>query len=317
MRIVDLTPAPVVPRDGWDRPLVIPKQGGKPVPLTRTTTFIDCIEDKSALGDWHKRMTLVGAAKRPSMLDVVKQLNPDDQGDKRKLNTLADQAIDIAGANTKREKGTYLHTLSEYVDRGEPLPAGTAALDLRDMTAYMGATVDFEVKAVERFVVVPELGTGGTFDRLLEYAGPDPEGKHVEGRFIGDLKTGSVRYGALKMASQLAVYSRGEFYDYTRFPVDPADRKAFAAWKKREVPAEEAAQAYTSLPGDVSQKWGIIINLPAGSGDCTLHWVDLEIGWAAAKLAREIRVMRSVKGAMRPWVSGLTDPKVAQLRPAC
>ncbi|MCZ4085429.1 MULTISPECIES: hypothetical protein [Streptomyces] len=310
MRIVDLTPAPTVPRDGWDRPLVIPKQGGKPVPLTRTTTYIDCIEDKTALSGWKSRMTLVGAAKRPSLLDVVRQLDPENPDDKRRLNTLADQAMDISGANAKREKGTHLHTLSEHVDRGEPLPAGTAIRDQLDMAAYMGATVEFDVKAVEEFVVVPELGTGGTFDRLLEYAGPGPDGEPVEGRFIGDLKTGSVQYGGLKMATQLAVYSRGELYDYSRFPVDPADKKAFAAWKKREVPADEAAQAYNALP-DVSQKWGIIINLPAGSAECTLYWVDLEVGWAAAKLAREIRAMRSTKGAMRPWVTGLTNSRVA------
>ncbi|WP_405978878.1 hypothetical protein [Streptomyces sp. NBC_00158] len=310
MRIVDLAPTPTVPRDGWDRPLVVPKQGGKPVPLTRTTTYIDCIEDKTALSGWKSRMTLVGAAKRPSLLDVVRQLDPEDTEDKRRLNVLAEQAMDISGANAKREKGTHLHTLSEYVDRGEPLPAGTAVRDQLDMAAYMGATVEFDVKAVEKFVVVPELGTGGTFDRLLEYAGPGPDGEPIEGSFIGDLKTGSIQYGALKMATQLAVYSRGELYDYSRFPVDPSNRKEFAAWKKREVPADEAAHAYNALP-DVSQKWGIIINLPAGSAECTLHWVDLEVGWAAAKLAREIRAMRSVKGAMRPWVTGLTNSKVA------
>jgi hypothetical protein len=310
LKIIDLTPEPTVPRDGWDRPLVIPKRGGRPVALTRTTTFIDCIEDKTAISDWKSRMTLVGAAKRPSILDVVRQLDPDDPDGRKRLNALAEQAQDISGANTKREWGTHLHTLSEYVDRGEPLPAGTAAKDVLDMAAYMAATVDFEVKAVETFVVVPELRTGGTFDRLLEYAGPGPDGEHVEGLFIGDLKTGSVQYGALKMAMQLAVYSRGEFYDYTRFPVDPADRKAFAAWKKREVPAAEAAQAYTPLRG-VSQKWGIIINLPAGSAECTLHWVDLEIGWAAARLAMEVRATRSLKGSMLPWVGGVTAAKAA------
>jgi hypothetical protein len=310
LKIVDLTPAPTIPRDGWDRPLVIPKQGGKPVALTRTTTFIDCIEDKSALSDWKSRNTLIGAAKRPDLLDVVRQLDPEDPADKRRLNELAEQAQDIAGANVKREKGTHLHTLSEYVDRGEPLPAGTSARDQRDMTAYLMETIDFEVRAVEKFVAVPELRTGGTFDRTLEYAGPDPDGNHIEGLFIGDLKTGSVKYSELKMAMQLAVYSRGEFYDYTRFPVDRADKKAFAAWKKREVPAEEAAQAYTPLTG-VSQKWGIIINLPAGSGECTLHWVDLEIGWAAACLALDVRTTRSVKGAMRPWVRGVTKSDAA------
>ncbi|MEU5433806.1 hypothetical protein AB0G73_10555 [Streptomyces sp. NPDC020719] len=226
------------------------------------------------------------------------------------MNQIADKAMDAAGAYVKREKGTHLHALSEHVDAGLPLPTGTSALDQRDMAAYLMETVDFEIRAVERFVVVPELRTGGTFDRLLEYSGPGPDGEHVEGLFIGDLKTGSVEHGKLKMAMQLAVYSRGEFYDHTRVPVDTADRKAFAAWKKREVSAAEAAQAYTPLAG-VSQKWGIVINLPAGSGECTLHWVDLEIGWAAARLGLDVRTTRGTKGAMLPWVSGVTRNRVA------
>ncbi|MFE0771953.1 hypothetical protein [Streptomyces sp. NPDC058861] len=310
MKIIDLTPEPTVPRDGWDRPLVIPKQGGRPVALTRTTTFIDCLEDKAALSDWKCRMTLAGAARRPDLLDVVRQLDPNEREDIRRLNQLAAQAAEIAGANVKREKGTHLHKLSEYVDAGRPLPAGTSAVDQRDMGAYLMETADFTVRAVERFVAVPELRTGGTFDRLLEYEGPDPDGNHVSGLFIGDLKTGSIEYNALKMAMQLAVYSRGEVYDYGRFPVDPADRKAFIAWKKREVPAAEAAQAYAPLEG-VSRKWGIVISLPAGSGECTLHWADLEIGWAAACLALDVRTTRSVKGALRPWVSGVTGSKAA------
>ncbi|MFI0985007.1 hypothetical protein [Streptomyces exfoliatus] len=309
MRIVELKPAPTVPRDGRDRPLVIPKMGGRPVALTRTTTFIDCVEDKSALSSWKSRMTLVGASKRPALLDVVRQLDPDDASDKRRLNALTERAQDLSGAHAKREKGTRLHTLSEYVDRGEPLPAGTPLVDRLDMAAYLGSTVDFDVRAVERFVVVPELGTGGTFDRLLAYEGPGPDGEHVEGLLIGDLKTGSVKYGALKMAMQLAVYSRGELYDFTRFPVDIRDGKALAAWRRREVPATEAARAYASLPDEVSRKWGIIIHLPAGSAECTPYWVDLEIGWAAARLARDIRAMRGVKGSMLPWTtpaSGVT-----------
>ncbi|MFI9205307.1 hypothetical protein [Streptomyces sp. NPDC053048] len=311
MRFVHI-PAPIqgVPRDGWDRPLVIPKEGGRPRALTRTTTFIDAIEDKSALAAWGRRMTLVGAARQPSILDTVRHLDPEKADDKRRLNTLADRAVDLSGAHSKRERGTHLHTLSEYVDRGDPLPANASQLDLRDMSAYVGATVHFEVQAVEQFVVVPELGTGGTFDRLLSYSGPGPDGEHVEGRFIGDLKTGSVEYGALKMASQLAVYSRGELYDHTRSPVDATDKKALAAWKKASVPADEAAKAYTPLP-QVSQQWGVIIHLPAGTGECTLYWVDLEIGWRAAKLARDIRQMRGVRNAMLPWVTRLTHRQAA------
>ncbi|MFI5942218.1 hypothetical protein ACIBCB_18440 [Streptomyces uncialis] len=311
LRIVNITPAaPEIPRDGWGRPLVVPKRGGKPVPLARTTTFIDCIEDKSALSDWRSRMTLLGAAARPSLLDAARRLDPTAPADKRRLNALAQQAQDIAGASTKRERGTHLHNLSEQVDRGEPLPIGTSDSDLRDMAAYLTKTSVFEVEAVEKFVVVPELGTAGTLDRTLAYAGPGPHGEHIEGLFIGDIKTGSVAHGRLKMAMQLAVYSRGEVYDHTLWPVDPADRKAFVAWKQRAIPAHEAARAYSALPG-VSQQWGVIIHLPAGSGDCTLHWVDLEAGWAAACLAREVRTTRSFKGAMLPWVTGVTASEAA------
>ncbi|WP_411120617.1 hypothetical protein [Streptomyces sp. x-19] len=289
--------APSVPRDGWGRPIVVPKGGGRPRSLTRTTTFIDCIEDKSALSDWRQRMTLVGAARRPALLDVVRQLSPEDAQDKRRLNTLAEQAVDLAGANAKREKGTHLHTLSEYVDRGDELPAGTALSDVADMAAYKMATVDFDVVAVEQFVVIDELGAAGTFDRMLRYSGPGPDGGHIEGLFIGDLKTGSVQYSGLKMAAQLAVYSRGELYDHTLCPVNDGDKKALAAWKKADVPAALASAAYASIPA-VNKDWGIIIHLPAGEAHCTLYWADLRLGWEAARLALDIRRMRSVKGAL-------------------
>ncbi|WP_344246559.1 hypothetical protein [Actinocorallia libanotica] len=280
------------------------------MPHTRTTTFIDCIEDKSNIINWKQRTVLVGAAQNPHLLEQARGLDLENPEDKRTLNDLAERVSDAAGANTKREKGTHLHLLSEHVDRGEPLPAGTSAADLDDMAAYMMGTVNLRMERIETFVVVNELGTAGTFDRTAWYSGPDPWGLPIEGRFIADLKTGSVAYGTLKMASQLAVYSRGKVYDFTKFPVDVNDRKQFAAWKKTKFSAEEAAQAYTDLP-PVSQKWGIIIHLPAGSSTCTLHWVDLELGWQAASLALQIRKMRSVRDAMRPFVSQATEDGLA------
>ncbi|WLW38582.1 exonuclease [Streptomyces phage Verabelle] len=299
-----------VPRDGWDRPLIVPKAGGKPVGHTRTTTFIDCIEDKSNLINWGKRMVGVGLAKKPALLDAIRELDPNDKDDKKKLDALAERAVDVSGANDKREKGTHLHTLSEYVDRGEPLPFGTPQVDVEDMMAYMLATSVLKVHAVEQFVVVNELNVGGTFDRTYEYDGPGPDGKPISGLFIGDLKTGSVEYGALKMASQLAIYSRGEKYDHTKFPVDHQDKKALAAWKKVAVDAEVAEQAYSPLPA-VNQDWGIIVHLPAGTGECTLYWVDLNIGWALAKLALTIRKARSTRGAMKPFVAQVTENELA------
>jgi hypothetical protein len=294
-----------VPRDGWGRPLVVPPQGGKPKGHTRTTTFIDCIEDKSTLMDWGKRMVLVGAARRPDLVERARLLDPEVKEDKASLNSLAESLTDSSGANDKSRRGTYLHDLTEYVDRGEPLPAGISGEDLDDMAAYMATTAVLKVIAVEQFVVVPELSVGGTFDRLSYYEGPGPDGKPIAGNFITDTKTGSVEYGKLKMASQLAVYSRGVLYDHTRFPVDASDKKAFATWKKTEFTSEQAAQAYSPLP-PVNQDWGIIVHLPAGTGECNLYWVDLNIGWALAQLALTIRNARSTKGAMKPFVTQAT-----------
>ncbi|MEU7670507.1 hypothetical protein [Streptomyces huasconensis] len=303
IHLVDLPTRRVsVPRDRWGRPLVVPKRGGKPRGLVRTTTYIDCIEDKSALTAWGKRMTLLGTARDPKLLDQMKYLNPETREGKATLDELAERAITAAGANAKRERGTHLHALSELVDQGKELPPGTHPSDIADMEAYRTATACFDVVAMEQFVVVDELGVGGTFDRLLHYAGPGPDGRHIEGPIIGDLKTGSVQYGGVKMAAQLAVYSRGELYDHTTFPVDTRDAGALAAWKKRDVPADLAATAYSHVPG-VNQEWGVIIHLPAGESRCTLYWADLRVGWQAARLALDIRRTRSTKGALVPFSS--------------
>ncbi|MEU0739273.1 hypothetical protein [Streptomyces sp. NPDC006134] len=285
-------PSLSVPRDGRGRPLVVPKGGGKPRSLTRTTTFVDAIEDKAALGAWRQRMTLVGAARTPSLVARSANVDHTTREGKAELDALAERAMGAAGANDRRERGTHLHTLSEYVDRGEPLPRGASASDLADMAAYKIATADFDVVAVETFVVVDELGVGGTFDRIVRYSGPGPDGRPISGLFIADLKTGSVEYSRLKMAAQLAVYSRGELYDHTKFPVDDRDKKALAAWKRREVPAALASEAYSPAPA-VNQDWGIIIHLPAGSGECTPYWADLRLGWEAAQAARITRALRS------------------------
>ncbi|ATI18894.1 exonuclease [Streptomyces phage SqueakyClean] len=298
-----------VPRDGWGRPLIVPEGGGRPKGHTRTTTFIDCIEDKSNLIDWGKRMVLVGAARRPDLVKKALGLDPSESSDKRSLDSLTEQLTESSGANDKSRKGTYLHDLSEYVDRGDPLPKEISGADLDDMAAYMMATSVLKVVAIEQFVVVPELGVGGTFDRLSYYDGPGPDGKPISGNFITDTKTGSIEYGKLKMASQLAVYSRGKLYDHKHFPVNADDKKAFAAWKKTEFTADQAAQAYSPLP-PVNQDWGIIVHLPAGTGTCDLYWVDLNIGWALAQLALTVRKARSTKGAMKPFVRQLTTDGV-------
>ena len=247
------------------------------MPYTRCTTFVDCIEDKSTLAGWGKRMVLVGAARAPQLTAQAGNLDPQDPVGKKALSRITEQLVQLAGANDRRDKGTRLHGLSEYVDRGEPLPACTPS-ELADMAAYKSATVALDVVHIERLVVVDHLKVAGTPDRVATYDGPVPDGKPLAGNLITDLKTGSVDYGALKMAMQLAVYSRGVFYDHTTGDRSP-------------------------LP-EVNQDWGLIIHLPAGSAQCTVYWIDLAAGWEAVLVAAQVRRLRRKRRLLVPFAAG-------------
>lgn len=298
------TPAPKVPRDGRDKPMVVPSTGGKPQALVRTTTYVDALDDKTNLTEWKARGTLISAAKFHDVALDALTLDPEDKDDKAQLNKLVERLLSMGGFNDKREKGTHLHELSEYVDQGIPLPEGISQADREDMAAYMLGTLNMKVHRIEQFVVIEEAGCAGTLDRLVEYDGPGPDGIDLsDSTLIADLKTGRVDYGGLKIAAQLAAYSRGKVYDFTKFPAPDrlADPKGWEKWKKTEFSAEEAAAAYSPLSGNVNQDWGIVINLRPGSGQVELHWADLRVGWQAVEMAGTIREMRTLnKKALRP-----------------
>src|SRR5690606_7262634 len=95
------------------------------------------------------------------------------------------------------------------------------------------------------------------------------DGKPMACHLITDLKTGSTEYGVLKMAMQLAIYAHGEFYDHKTREREP-------------------------LPEDINREWGLIINLPAGSGQCRVSWIPLTVGWRAVQAAGDVRELRSM-----------------------
>ncbi len=175
--------------------------------------------------------------------------------------------------------------------------------DVVDMMAYMDATKYLTPVLREQFVVCDELGVGGTPDGVCYYDGPGPDGKPFSDLIITDLKTGSVEYGGLKMPSQLAIYAHSEMYDWRVFPAPDRvrDPKGWDKWKATAIAPDEAAKAYSPI-GSVNREWGLIIHLPAGSGTATLWWANLTLGWEAARMARDIRAMRSRKReGLHPW----------------
>lgn len=248
------TVAPEIGRDRYGRPLVVPPNGGKPIPYTRCTTYIDAIEDKYGLQQWMQRMVALGLADRPDLLLAVSS----HRDDKKALNKICDDAREAAGATAAATTGTALHALTELIDRGQDLPT-LPAQTMADLDAYRAATADLKAVHIEQFCVLDTLQIGGTPDRVVEYQGE---------RYIADLKTGSIEYGALKIAAQLAVYSRSLTYD-----IATGERGHHGADMTR----------------------GIVIHAPAGQGTASLHWVDLELGWYAVNVATQVREQRRLK----------------------
>jgi hypothetical protein len=183
---------------------------------------------------------------------------------KLEMDKLVEDAMEAAGATKQANIGTAIHTLTEKLDRGEDL--GVIPDDyVADIQAYADATKDFTNINIEQFCVLDKFKIAGTPDRVVEYKGE---------KFISDLKTGSISYPS-KIAMQLAVYAHG-------LPYDPATAVR-GSW------------------GDINTEKGIIVHLPAGSGECTLHFVDLVHGWKGIQLAMKVRTHRDKKNISTPF----------------
>jgi len=57
----------------------------------------------------------------------------------------------------------------------------------------------------------------------------------------------------------------------------------------------DIATATRSSWGDINKEKGIIIHLPAGTGVCMLHWIDIKQGWKTVQLASKVRQWRDTK----------------------
>lgn len=256
-----------VGRDRWQRPLVIPPGGGKPVPYTRCTTYIDVLEDKYNLQKWMQRMVAVGIASRPDLHLAAASMASDPDGNKTQLNELCESAIEAAKASAKATIGTALHAYIERINRRED-PGIIPAQYQPHVDAYrrVERLLGFP-RTVERFCVHDDLQVGGTPDLIA----PSVAGE--EGPFVCDLKTGpaTLKYGALKVAMQLAVYARSNLYN-------------------PETGRRQPHRARTNK--------GLVIALDSDTAQVGLHWVDLEAGWEAVQVCTRVREWRKRKNLL-------------------
>jgi len=275
----------------WDGPLVLPVEH-KAVPgnrtcskcgrqwkgrcpclyYKRTTTFIDVIQNEFALKQWDRRLVAYGMGQRPDLvLAAVACYPPSDpfkaqptREQKDKLQAIADEAKQFAMSGAAATVGTSLHTLTQWMDEGqtlgyvpEPYPA--------DLRAYEDMKRDNQIEylEIESFRVHDEYQVGGTTDRM-GYV------RSRSGRYrVLDVKTGSIWWEG-GPAMQLSMYARSVKYDI-------------------------AMDARVSDADDVDLDVGYVIHLPQGKGVCELIPVDIQKGWRACEVAKQVWDMRGEK----------------------
>ena len=239
-----------IPRDQWDKPVLVPAKGGAPKHYYRPSKLGDNLDNRWNLEQWFKRMTATGLMLRPDLLSLVAA----EQGNDKKLNKICDQAIEAAKGKVGANQGVALHKLLERRLRGEDLshiPPGLQA----DVDACLRCLErhSFEVVEIEQFVVCEAMEAAGTRDLLLRHHGR---------LFTGDWKSGAgqVRFGLGGIAVQLSIYSHAE-----------------TSW-------DPETKTHTELePCDITRAYAF--HIPSGSGQCDLVEVDIVAGWEAAKTA--------------------------------
>lgn len=244
-----------IPRDRWGRPLITPVEGGKPVAYTRVSTLAKELGSKEGLTKWLQRQVVIGLSLRPDLVDMAAAC----RGDDKRLDEVVKTAMTAAESEKAANIGTALHALSERIDEGVPMdeiPEHHRA----DMAAYKKATEPLTVLAKEMFVVTDEVQAAGTFDRLVRL----PDGRVV----VADLKTGKWenRYPHAT-ATQIAIYAHGHLYH-----------------------PEQGRIGHLPQLG-IDTTTGVLIHLPAGSGECRLYLLDLTVGWSLAQAAVAVRTV--------------------------
>jgi hypothetical protein len=245
-------------RDQWDRPLILPPGGGKPVAYRRASTVAEVLEDHFGLQKWELRLTAEGLAQRPDLVQSIHGAS------KREVGKIVEEAMEAAGASVASRNGSTMHRLTETLDNTGDVPTGLPSNITAMLEAYEKETARFKVLDTEKFVVCDKIKVGGTYDRRLY-------DEHTGLTVIGDLKTGqSLSHLALKAPAQVCVYAAGVWYDLD------GEREPHGADRNR----------------------GLMIWLPwtdnPSEAICEVRWLDLRIGRQLVKEAFRVEQFRKL-----------------------
>ncbi len=210
---------PEILRNGRGQPMIVPPDGGKPVPYTRASTFAGTLDDAGGLATWRVRLAGLGIARNPDLAMMAAALKYGD----RELDAILETAHDRAGGNEKAHWGTAVHSYADQLGEIDvPAPMRSDVQAYADALAEHGITVE----SLGRFIVNDRYRVAGTYDQILRLS----DGRRV----MADIKTGTLH--PLACAIQLAIYAGGEHYGldghgnyYVRKPLEVDQELAIIA----------------------------------------------------------------------------------------
>jgi len=217
------------------------------------TTTAKIPDDLYNLHQWDKRMVAIGLAMSPPLVERVAA----HYDDKKLLNSLCDEAKEIAKANEAGGRGTAAHRITERVDTGlTVIETDMAKIVSASWTEALDqAGLDIVPEYIERIVCYPDRFICGRFDRIAR--------RRTDQRLvIVDLKTGAnvVDYPHA-IACQLALYA---YAPLLAGPLPPqgGTTTTFEAWP----------------PDDLDLDQGVVIHMPA-EGQAQVVDIDIASGW--------------------------------------
>lgn len=299
-------------------------RGGKLVGYTRTTTYIDNLEDKSALTKWKMRMLLEGAAadlleanqggeRTPLLMQVndlahrrdvtiMKARKQDRKGRlqpgqlgaivdgawgdfKRAMDKLADQLFELGGGREKATKGTDIHALCDLYDT-KGIDAVQEKLENGEITPADFADVEAYAHACKSLGLKVVATEQVIVNDALGVAGRLDRVYLAKLPAIIDPKSGEVLRVADTRAKRYVGDVKTGRIDYGQAKIAQQIRM-YAESDAYDLNTHER----TSHGGN--RTLGLVIHLPAGSAKAEIFPVLLDIGDRGNKLSGQVRAFRN------------------------
>lgn len=303
-------PPPDVPRDQWDRPLIVNLDGSGVSPYIRASSYGDIIEDEYTLTWWKMRSVAYGLSRGHHLVVKAQSVQSMTGGHNiAALKDVCERALILAGADAGAITGTGLHVLSQRVDAGEDL-SWLDPLTLACLEAYRALLAPFEILATEGFVVHDALGGAGSYDRIVrlpfDLIWPDgviiPAGTIL----VVDVKTGkvkSMKYWAADFTCQQLIYDEGvPYFPGVTILSDPHKRSAQNVLDVVDQPGDHGRVGWEAIgvPQTPSSDYSLILHIPA-EAPWDAHWerVNLDQARKDAAVAQQAWQRHRVKRADR------------------